>query len=90
MFLNLCLAFLMFGVALDMKLADFKSIAAAPRAVVIALLAQFVAHLRDDAPLPCPGSDHVRSLHMVEACIRSSATGQTVDPRHLRVERTSS
>ncbi len=40
--LNIVLALVMFGVALDMKLADFKSIAAAPRAVVIALLAQFV------------------------------------------------
>ena len=52
-----------------------------------ALLADFVAHVCDGAPLPCPGADHVRSLRMVEACIQSSATGETVDPR--RYERTS-
>lgn len=38
-----------------------------------ALLQDFVSHLRDEAPLPCPGSDHLNSLRMVEACIRSSA-----------------
>jgi BASS family bile acid:Na+ symporter len=40
--LNLILALVMFGVALDMKVADFKGIASAPRAVLIGLLAQFV------------------------------------------------
>jgi BASS family bile acid:Na+ symporter len=39
--LNVVLALVMFGVALDMKLADFKEITAAPRAVLIALVAQF-------------------------------------------------
>lgn len=54
-----------------------------------ALLAEFVAHLRHGAALPCPGADHVKSLRMVEACIQSSTSGQTVDPRVPRVERTS-
>ena len=40
--LNFILALVMFGVALDMRLADFKGIVAAPRAVLIGLLAQFV------------------------------------------------
>lgn len=40
--LNLILALVMFGVALDMKLEDFKGIASAPRAVLIGLLAQVV------------------------------------------------
>ena len=54
-----------------------------------ALLADFVAHLRDGAPLPCPGSDHVRSLRMVSACIESSLTGRAVDPRRSVPYRTS-
>lgn len=37
------------------------------------VLAAFVAHLRDGAPLECSGADHLRSLAMVEACIRSNA-----------------
>jgi predicted dehydrogenase len=37
-----------------------------------AILADFLAHLREGAPLPCPGTDHLRSLRMVEACVRSS------------------
>jgi len=40
--LNVILAFVMFGVALDMKLEDFKGVAAAPRAVLIGMLAQFL------------------------------------------------
>ncbi|MGB5102381.1 MAG: bile acid:sodium symporter family protein [Steroidobacteraceae bacterium] len=40
--LNVILALVMFGVALDMKLEDFKGIGAAPRAVLIGLAAQFV------------------------------------------------
>jgi len=40
--LNFILAFVMFGVALDMKLEDFKGITTAPRAVVIGMLAQFL------------------------------------------------
>lgn len=43
-----------------------------------ALLADFVGHLRDDAPLPCPGTDHLNSLRMVEACIRSASGDGTV------------
>jgi BASS family bile acid:Na+ symporter len=40
--LNFILAFVMFGVALDMKPSDFKGITAAPRAVLIGMLAQFL------------------------------------------------
>jgi BASS family bile acid:Na+ symporter len=40
--LNVILALVMFGVALDMKLEDFKGIGSAPRAVLIGLAAQFV------------------------------------------------
>ena len=40
--LNFVLAFVMFGVALDMKWADFAGIQAAPRAVLIGMLAQFL------------------------------------------------
>jgi len=40
--LNFILAFVMFGVALDMKLEDFKGITTAPRAVLIGMLAQFL------------------------------------------------
>jgi BASS family bile acid:Na+ symporter len=40
--LNFILAFVMFGVALDMKFADFKGITAAPRAVLIGMLSQFL------------------------------------------------
>jgi len=54
-----------------------------------ALWADFVAHLREGAPAPCPGADHLQSLCMVEACIGSAATGRTVDPRAFRQERTS-
>jgi predicted dehydrogenase len=53
-----------------------------------ALWSDFVAHLRDGAPLPCSGADHLRSLRMVEACIESAATGRVVDPRALPQERT--
>ncbi len=36
------------------------------------VLAAFVAHLRDGAPLECSARDHLRSLAMVEACVRSN------------------
>ena len=48
-----------------------------------ALLRAFVAHLRGSAPLECSGADHLKSLRMVEACIRSSAQGQTIIPADL-------
>ena len=54
-----------------------------------ALLADFIAHLRDGAPVPCPGTDHVCSLRMVAACIESSMTGRAVDPRRPGLQRTS-
>ncbi len=40
--LNLILALVMYGVALDMKFEDFRGIGAAPRAVLIGLLSQFL------------------------------------------------
>jgi len=40
--LNLILALVMYGVALDMKFADFRGVGAAPRAVLIGLLSQFL------------------------------------------------
>jgi predicted dehydrogenase len=43
-----------------------------------ALLAAFVAHVLDGAPLECSGADHLKSLRMVEAAIRASATGQSI------------
>ncbi|NEX46628.1 Gfo/Idh/MocA family protein [Pseudotabrizicola algicola] len=42
------------------------------------LWAEFAAHLRGAGPLPCPATDHLNSLRMVEACIRAAATGQTI------------
>ncbi|MSO52125.1 MAG: oxidoreductase [Acidobacterium sp.] len=54
-----------------------------------ALFDDFAAHVRDGAPLPCPGTDHVRSLRMVAACIESSMTGRAVDPRVPGLQRTS-
>lgn len=35
-------------------------------------LADFVRYFQDGGPLPCPGSDHLSSLRMVDACIRST------------------
>ena len=40
--LNFILAFVMFGVALDMRWSDFRGITAAPRAVLIGMLSQFL------------------------------------------------
>lgn len=40
--LNFILAFVMFGVALDMRWTDFRGITAAPRAVLIGMLSQFL------------------------------------------------
>jgi predicted dehydrogenase len=42
------------------------------------VLAAFVAHLLDGMPLECDGRDHLRSLAMVEACIRSDETRAVV------------
>lgn len=42
------------------------------------LLEDFVGHFRDGTPLPCPGTDHLKSLRMVEACIRASSGEGTV------------
>jgi bile acid:Na+ symporter, BASS family len=41
-FLNILLGFLMFGVALDIKLEDFKNILQSPKAVSIGLLCQYI------------------------------------------------
>ncbi len=43
-----------------------------------ALLEDFVGHLRHGTPLPCPGFDHLNSLRMVEACVRSASGEGTV------------
>jgi predicted dehydrogenase len=43
-----------------------------------ALLQDFVGRLREGAPVPCAGTDHLTSLRMVEACIRSSSGEGTV------------
>jgi predicted dehydrogenase len=45
-----------------------------------ALWAEFAAHLRGQGPLPCSGTDHLKSLRMVEACIRAAKTAQTINP----------
>lgn len=41
-FLNLCLGFLLFGVALDISIQDFKNIAKSPMPVLIGLVSQLV------------------------------------------------
>lgn len=45
----------------------------------VGLLDAFLRHLRDGDALECSGADHLRSLAMVEACIRASADGGSVD-----------
>lgn len=40
--LNICLAIMMFGVALELKVDDFKSLLYRPKATIIGLLSQFV------------------------------------------------
>ncbi len=42
----------------------------------IGLLAAFVDSVVDGKPLPCSGRDHLQSLAMLEACIRSSREGR--------------
>lgn len=42
------------------------------------VLRAFVRTLLDGAPLECSARDHLRSLELVDACIRSSATGERV------------
>jgi len=41
-FLNICLGFLLFGVALDIGIEDFKNIARSPKPVLIGLISQLV------------------------------------------------
>ncbi len=41
--LNICLAIIMFGIALDINLRDFKEIARNPRSAVIGIISQFLA-----------------------------------------------
>ncbi|MCE2473710.1 MAG: hypothetical protein J4G18_17775 [Anaerolineae bacterium] len=43
-----------------------------------ALFAAFVAHILDGAELQCSGRDHLMSLAMLQACIKSSASGSGV------------
>src|SRR5688572_20022699 len=40
--MNYCLAFLMFGVALDMKISDFRRIALFPKSVLVGLASQWL------------------------------------------------
>jgi predicted dehydrogenase len=42
------------------------------------VLSAFLDHLLGGAPLACSGRDHLRSLEMVEACVRSSREGAAV------------
>ncbi len=49
----------------------------------VALLAAFVGALRGEKPLECSGRDHLQSLRMVEAAIRSSKSGRAVNPAEL-------
>jgi predicted dehydrogenase len=50
-----------------------------------ALLRAFIAAYRGEAPLQCSGRDHLKSLRMVQACIRSSETGRAIDPAGLKI-----
>lgn len=47
------------------------------------LWAAFRDHLTLAAPLECSGADHLHSLRMVEAAIRSATTGLTINPAEL-------
>ena len=47
------------------------------------VLTAFLDHLIDGAPLACSGHDHLRSLAMVEACVRSSREGAAVALREV-------
>ena len=40
--LNICLALIMFGIALDLKLEDFKRVLLNPKAVIVGLCSQFI------------------------------------------------
>ena len=40
--MNFCLAFIMFGVALDMKLADFRKVVEYPKAILVGLSSQLI------------------------------------------------
>jgi predicted dehydrogenase len=42
------------------------------------VLQAFASTLLDGAPLECSARDHLRSLALVEACVRSSALGEAV------------
>jgi predicted dehydrogenase len=50
------------------------------------LLRAFVATLLDGLPLACSGRDHLSSLAMVEACIRSSRDGAVIDVQRVLEE----
>lgn len=42
------------------------------------LLDAFVRHFHEGTPLPCSGADHLNSLRMVDACIRSAGSEAAV------------
>jgi len=44
----------------------------------VALLAEFIAAVRNGTPAPCDGRDHLRSLSLCFAGIESSQTGQAI------------
>jgi predicted dehydrogenase len=48
------------------------------------LLEDFVGHFREGTPLPCSGADHLISLRMVEACVRSSESEGAVHLSDMR------
>jgi predicted dehydrogenase len=70
--------------------AELTEVALAPHETWVTdtagVLAAFVAHLQEGAPLECSGADHLRSLAMVEACVRSAATGDAVSVPALLAE----
>ena len=42
LYLNICLGILMFGVALDLKLEDFKYLAKEPKSIIGGLISQWI------------------------------------------------
>lgn len=71
--------------------ANLKAVTLAPHEVWLTdatgVLSAFIAHLLDGAELECSGSDHLRSLAMVEAAVRSSSTGTVVPFSSLLAEK---
>lgn len=69
--LNLVLGLIMFGIALDLKLADFRNLAAFPRAVFAGMLGQFVLLPALTLALVCvasPAPSIALGMFLVAAC----------------------